>query len=104
MNPAPPVIRYFTLYIPAGPPRPFPVESVRSPERTGVSESHAPGVSRAKTPCKGTPAAPDFNMLRAEYQLDPQKADSHPNRRANEAIAPQFVAFVNQAVEAYKAP
>jgi hypothetical protein len=49
-------------------------------------------------------ADPATHMLRAEYQLDPQKADSHPNRRANEAIAPQFVAFVNQAVEAYKAP
>jgi hypothetical protein len=49
-------------------------------------------------------ADPATHMLRAEYQLDPQKADSHPNRRANEAIGPQFVAFVDQAVKAYQAP
>jgi len=46
-------------------------------------------------------ANPSTNMLRAEYQTDP--SDAHPNERANQTIAPLFVAFVDQAIKTYAA-
>lgn len=42
------------------------------------------------------PAAPDANMLKAEYR---QGRDSHPNELANQAIGPLFVDFVINAIE-----
>ena len=45
-------------------------------------------------------AAPDADMLRADYRNGP---DSHPNAAANQAIAPQVVQFVTQSVEQFKA-
>jgi hypothetical protein len=47
-------------------------------------------------------ADPATNTLRGEYQLDPDELDSHPNRLANETIGPQFVAFIDEAVQTYK--
>jgi len=47
-------------------------------------------------------ADPATNTLRAEYQRDGDKPDSHPNLLANQTIGPQFVAFVDQAVQTYK--
>lgn len=44
------------------------------------------------------PAAPDFNMLRAEYR---EGTDSHPNRFANETIGPIFADFIIQTARAY---
>lgn len=46
------------------------------------------------------PASPDYNRLREEYR---EGNDSHPNMRANEAIAPTFVEFVIGAIEDYRA-
>jgi hypothetical protein len=46
------------------------------------------------------PAAPDYNMLRAEYRIDAQ--DSHPNQRANEAVGPAFADAVMAAAERYR--
>lgn len=46
------------------------------------------------------PAAPDRNMLRAEYR---EGSDSHPNQKANEAIGPQFADFIVDAVQTYRA-
>lgn len=48
-------------------------------------------------------ADPDTNMLHAKYQKNADEADSHPNRSANEIIGPQFVEFVIQSVESYRA-
>ena len=45
------------------------------------------------------PQRPDFNMLRQDYR---EEADSHPTPIANETIGPQFVDFVNDAIERYK--
>lgn len=50
----------------------------------------------------GLLADPDTNTLRAEYQLDPENADSHPNRTANETIGPLFAAFVDETVGPYR--
>jgi hypothetical protein len=47
-------------------------------------------------------ADPSTNTLRAEYQLDTERPDSHPNRSANQTIGPQFVTFIDEAVQAYK--
>ena len=47
-------------------------------------------------------AGPDTNMLSAEYQLDSNKSNSHPNRLANETIGPLFVTFIDEAVQRYK--
>jgi hypothetical protein len=47
-------------------------------------------------------AGPATNTLRAEYQLDSQESDSHPNRLANETIGPLFVEFIDEAVQTYK--
>jgi len=47
-------------------------------------------------------ADPAANTLRAEYQLDSQKSDSHPNRLANETIGPLFVEFIDEAMQTYK--
>jgi len=44
------------------------------------------------------PAAPDFNMLRAEYR---EGTDSHPNRFANETIGPIFADFIIQTARSY---
>ena len=49
---------------------------------------------------EGSPAAPDYNMLRAAYR---DGTDSHPNRAANETIGPQLVAFTINAIERYRA-
>jgi len=46
------------------------------------------------------PGSPEFNMLRKEYQ---DEADSHPNRLANETIGPEFVQFVIQSIDSFKA-
>ena len=48
-------------------------------------------------------ADPATDMLRTEYQLDPQDPDSHPNALANRTIGPQLVDFVDRAVRAYRA-
>jgi hypothetical protein len=48
-------------------------------------------------------ADPDTNVLHAKYQKNANEADSHPNRLANEGIGPQFVEFVIQSVESYRA-
>jgi hypothetical protein len=45
------------------------------------------------------PSSSDYNMLRKEYRWG---ADSHPNRKANEAIGPLLVDFVNQSIETYR--
>jgi len=45
------------------------------------------------------PTAPDYNMLEQEYR---EGEDSHPNRKANETIAPVFVDFVIKAIEDYR--
>ncbi len=45
------------------------------------------------------PAAADYNMLRVDYR---EGEDSHPNRRANEAVGPVFVEAVIAAVERYR--
>jgi hypothetical protein len=47
-------------------------------------------------------ADPSTHMLRAEYQLDSEDPDSHPNRLANETIGPLFVAFIDESVRTYK--
>jgi len=44
------------------------------------------------------PAAPDFNMLRAEYR---EGTDSHPNRLANETVGPIFADFIIQTARSY---
>jgi len=41
------------------------------------------------------------NTLSTEYQLDTDKPNSHPNRLANQTIGPQFVTFIDGAVQAY---
>jgi MYXO-CTERM domain-containing protein len=43
--------------------------------------------------------ADDDNFLRAEYRFDDY--DGHPNERANRAIGPIFVDFVDQAIQSY---
>lgn len=50
----------------------------------------------------GRLADPATNMLRADYQPDPNSTDSHPNALANQTIGPVFVDFVDQAVQAYR--
>ncbi len=45
-------------------------------------------------------AGPD-NFLRPEYRVD--NYDAHPNERANRAIGPQLVAFIDQAIQGYPA-
>jgi len=45
------------------------------------------------------PVTPDYNMLREEYR---EEEDSHPNRSANETVAPIFVEFVIGAIEDYR--
>jgi hypothetical protein len=42
----------------------------------------------------------EYSMLRADYRSG---GDSHPNRVANEAIAPLFVEFVTNAIEQFRA-
>ncbi len=44
------------------------------------------------------PAAPDFNMLRAEYR---EGTDSHPSRLANETVGPIFADFIIQTARSY---
>jgi len=46
------------------------------------------------------PSAPDYNMLREAYR---DGVDSHPNRLANETIAPLFVSLVVDAIQTYQA-
>jgi hypothetical protein len=41
----------------------------------------------------------EYNMLRESYR---NGNDSHPNRDANVKIAPQFVDFVIQSIQAYR--
>jgi len=45
--------------------------------------------------------AGDDNFLRPEYRLD--EYDAHPNERANRAIGPLFVSFIDQAVRVARA-
>lgn len=45
------------------------------------------------------PAASNYNMLKEEYR---EGKDSHPNRRANEIIAPIFVESIIGAIEDYR--
>lgn len=45
------------------------------------------------------PASAELNMLRRAYR---QGDDSHPNRRANEEIAPRLVEFVLESVGEYR--
>jgi hypothetical protein len=47
-------------------------------------------------------ADPSTNVLRAEYQVGPDDADSHPNQTANEIIGPLFVEFIHETVQTYK--
>ena len=44
----------------------------------------------------------ETHMLMADYQIDPENSDSHPNRLANETIGPLFVEFIDEAVQTYK--
>jgi hypothetical protein len=44
----------------------------------------------------------DTDMLRRDYQRDPDEADSHPNAMANRTIGPLFVDFVDEAVQVYR--
>lgn len=44
-------------------------------------------------------AAPDYSMLRQEYR---NGADSHPNAKANETVAPLFVDFIIQSIQKYR--
>ncbi len=46
-------------------------------------------------------ADPETHMLRAEYQLSPNEADSHPNQKANRIIAPRLGAFIDEAIKTY---
>ena len=46
----------------------------------------------------------DQNTLQVTYQKAPTEPDSHPNREANETIGPQFVTFVDMAIETYREP
>jgi hypothetical protein len=48
---------------------------------------------------EGNSQSPDFNMLRQDYR---EGADSHPTRIANEAIGPQFVDSVINAIGQYR--
>lgn len=50
----------------------------------------------------GLLADPTTNTLRAEYQLSPDKSDSHPNQLANETIGPLFVRFIDEAIQTYR--
>lgn len=47
---------------------------------------------------EGDPAAPDHNMLRAEYRLE-DRGDSHPNALANRAIGPLLAQFLSNTIE-----
>jgi hypothetical protein len=49
---------------------------------------------------EANPAAPDYSMLRADYR---NGADSHPNAKANETVAPALVDFVIQSIQTYRA-
>ena len=42
----------------------------------------------------------EYSMLRADYRTG---SDSHPNRMANETIAPVFAEFVTRAIEQFRA-
>ena len=46
----------------------------------------------------------DQNTLQGIYQKAPTEPDSHPNQEANETIGPQFVTFVDMAIETYREP
>ena len=46
------------------------------------------------------PNSPEYSMLRADYRTG---SDSHPNRTANETIAPVFVEFATRAIEQFSA-
>ena len=46
------------------------------------------------------PTAPDYNMLRAEFR---DGDDSHPNRLANETIAPLFAEALRSHIEQFRA-
>jgi len=45
-------------------------------------------------------ADPSNDMLRREYRTS--EDDAHPNQRANEAIAPAFCDFINEAIQTYE--
>jgi parallel beta-helix repeat protein len=47
-------------------------------------------------------ADPATNMLKSDYQCDPNEKDSHPNPSAYETIGPLFVDFVDQSVRSYR--
>jgi hypothetical protein len=46
-----------------------------------------------------SPKSPYYNCLKGEYGGD--TSDSHPNKPANQAIAPVFVKFITDAIENY---
>lgn len=46
-------------------------------------------------------ADPDTHTLRPAYQRTAAAAESHPNRLANESVAPLFVAFIDQSIKTY---
>lgn len=48
-------------------------------------------------------ADPQTNTLRQAYWRSTSEADSHPNRLANEVIAPQLVSFIDMARSTYLA-
>jgi hypothetical protein len=48
---------------------------------------------------ESNPSSPEYNMLRAAYR---DGTDSHPNRLANETIAPLFVDFIITATHGYR--
>lgn len=44
----------------------------------------------------------DTDMLRRDYQRDPDEADSHPNAKANRTVGLLLVDFVDEAIRAYR--
>ena len=42
------------------------------------------------------------NMLKKEFQRNPNKGDSHPNELANRKIAPIFVEYIDNYIKSYK--
>lgn len=47
-------------------------------------------------------ADPAANTLQTAYQMTTTEAQSHPNKLANETIAPLFTAFIDEAIQTYR--